>query len=373
MNHMPDGLKHRVLLAAQLSMAGKHNQSVKECLEICKDFPRELSAYFALAEALRAAGLSEKAGALERDLRRLSGHAVSEPSWLAIQPPLPPPPMPSGNIPKYVPDGHFYSPLVDPVFGLRWEDRLTARRQSMPGVEFSDANHLRFLNHIAPRFIGEYDYPLARPKDWNGRQFFEENRNFIGVDARALYVMLRHLRPRRMIEVGSGFTTMLSTDVNVRFLQSTCEICCIEPYRDEFGFEQLPGLRKRVKALVQDVPVSFFQQLGSNDILFIDSSHVVKTCSDVNYLMLEVLPQLQIGVVVHIHDIFLPSHYPRSWVIERGFHWNEQYLVQALLQGSNTFEVLFGSHYAWEFHTQALETALGKTPECGSLWLRKLR
>jgi len=274
------------------------------------------------------------------------------------------------------PDGHFYSPVVDREWLYSRRDEIWAGGSEMRGVDFNDASHRKILKKIFPRFIGDFDYPEKALGDKDSPQgYFLENSQFSGLDARALFVMLRWLKPRQVIEVGSGFSSLLTADVNQRFLDGKTDFRCIEPYPRPFlkaGFE---GLSKLVVSPVEAVPMDMFQSLQANDILFIDSSHVSKTGSDVNYLLLEILPRLRPGVIIHIHDIFLPEDYPQDWVLGEGRSWNEQYLVQALLIYSSGLEVLFGSHYAYRRHPETLRDALacpdGAVFSGGSLWLRR--
>jgi hypothetical protein len=134
----------------------------------------------------------------------------------------------------------------------------------------------------------------------------------------------------------------------------------------------VPGLAKLLPFRVQDVPLRLFESLRENDVLFIDSSHVSKTGSDVNFLCLEVLPRLAPGVLVHFHDIFLPGEYPKDWVLERGYSWNEQYLVHALLIDSIGFEVVFASCFAAQRYPHQIRAIFGKPCSGGSLWLRRV-
>ena len=126
---------------------------------------------------------------------------------------------------------------------------------------------------------------------------------------------------------------------------------------------------------VQDVDTRIFAELDAGDVLFLDSSHVAKTGSDVNHLCFEVLPRLRQGVRVHFHDIFLPADYPRQWVLNENRSWNEQYVVRALLMFNSAFRVLFGSSYAFAAHAVALRQALrdpgGAYYGGGSLWIEK--
>jgi hypothetical protein len=149
---------------------------------------------------------------------------------------------------------------------------------------------------------------------------------------------------------------------------------CIEPYPRQFLVDGVPGISDLVREKVEDVPLEFFDDLSAGDVLFIDSSHVSKAGSDVNYLFFEVLPRLAPGVVVHIHDIFLPDEYPKVWVIDQGRNWNEQYLVRAFLQFNSAWEVLWAAHFMGTRHTAAVQRVFPRYPSLGgggSLWIRR--
>jgi hypothetical protein len=189
-------------------------------------------------------------------------------------------------------------------------------------------------------------------------------------------VLLRELKPRRMIEVGSGYSSLLAADINHRFLASGIDLRCIEPYPPPFLRLPIAGITALIESRVEEVGLALFASLGRGDVLFIDSSHVVKTGSDVNYLIFEVLPRLGPGVVVHFHDIFLPNEYPKDWVLDEGRSWNEQYVVRALLMDSRRFKVIFGCAYAIEHHREEVRAALG-LPSRGvfggaSLWIERI-
>jgi hypothetical protein len=260
-----------------------------------------------------------------------------------------------------VPNGHFYSPVVDP-------EELRTRRASlwpvnMPevrGIEFNPTMHQKILSGWFPRHMPRYDFPEHFDAAMPPTQFFTCNSQFSWLDARALFVMLNELRPARMIEVGSGFSSLLTADVNQRCLDGGCHFTCIEPYPRQFLLDGVPGISELVVAKVQDVALETFDALDAGDILFIDSSHVCKTGSDVNHLYFEVIPRLRPGVFVHVHDIFLPFEYPHEWVLDENRSWNEQYLLRALLMQSNAFDVLFGSNYAHHAFPKLVATVLGR-------------
>jgi hypothetical protein len=194
-----------------------------------------------------------------------------------------------------------------------------------------------------------------------------------------LYGMVRSLKPRRILEIGSGHSTLLSAQAILANTSEDpgyrCELRAIEPYPSEILRRGFPGLSRLVTAPVQDVPIADFLELGADDILFIDSSHVLSIGGDVRYEYLEVLPRLNPGVVVHVHDIFLPAEYPEEWVRRQHRFWNEQYLLQALLVGNSGFEVLWGSSFMHLRHPEALERAFRSYRReerwPASFWLRR--
>lgn len=276
------------------------------------------------------------------------------------------------DIHKAFPDGHFYSPIVSKAeleSNAAW---TWPEKPRILGIDFNEAEQTRWLTEVLPRHLPDFDYPDEPDGRGNGSGFYIKNPAFSWLDARMLFALLRELRPRRMIEIGSGFSSLLTADVNRRFLNGNLELTCIEPYPRDFLRKGVVGISSLVERRVQDVPLETFAALEAGDILFIDSSHVAKTGSDVNFIYFEILPRLREGVLIHIHDIFLPHDYPKNWVLDIGLNWNEQYLVRALLMYSSAFEVLFGCAYAAARFPELVRQALGgELYGGGSLWLRK--
>lgn len=271
------------------------------------------------------------------------------------------------------PDGHFYSPVVniDDVWQRR--DRIWPEQPELLGIEFNKERQRRFLLEEFARFIRDYDYPDEKPPRAREDQFYNQNNSFGIMDSRSLFVMLRHLRPRTMIEVGSGFSSLLTADVNRRFLGGRLDFTCIEPYPNPFLLRGISGISRILQERVEDVPLSTFQRLGDGDILFIDSSHVAKTGSDVNYLVFEILPRLRSGVVIHFHDIPVPHEYPKEWVLYDGRSWNELYVVRALLMYTTAFEFVFGASFVSHYFREDVERLVGSDAAGGgSIWLRRV-
>lgn len=279
---------------------------------------------------------------------------------------------PASSRPSIYPVGHFYSPIVDTRDVERDAAQIWDDATSMCGIDMNDASHLEVLTQWFPAYIADYPYPdHGDAHDPTG--FFNLNDQFSWLDARFLYVLLRHLRPKRVIEIGSGYSSLLVADVNRRVLDGSIDFTCIEPYPREFLRRGIDGVTRLIEARVQEVPLTTFAALERGDVLFIDSSHVAKTGSDVLYLFFEVLPRLRPGVLVHVHDIFLPLEYPREWVIDQNRSWNEQYLLRALLMFSSRFRVRFGCAYAAHAHGPAVVKALARADGHGmgggSFWI----
>ena len=247
---------------------------------------------------------------------------------------------------------HFYSPIPD-TRPLKARDELWNRELTLAGVDLNESGQLEMLDRFEA-FRGEYDFPLE-PTGTPG-EYFIRNGGFGFVSATALHGMIRHFKPRRIIEVGSGFSTLVSARairMNDAEGRST-ELTAIEPYPNPTLRSGVDGLTRLVTEKVEDVDAGFFDVLEAGDILFIDSSHVLRTGGDVNHLYLEVLPRLNKGVVIHIHDIFFPLDYPRDWVVGKRRFWTEQYGLQMFLAFNSAFRVLWCGGFMYLRHREAL-------------------
>ena len=274
------------------------------------------------------------------------------------------------------PSGHFYSPIVDVVEVASREGALwPPLPHENLGIDFNEAGHRSVLTQVFPRFIADYAYPEREADVQRGYDFFTQNSQFSWLDSRAAFVLLREWEPARIIEVGSGFSSLLMADINRRFWNERCQITCIEPFPRPFLRDGVPGICEVIEKKVQDIDLSAFASLESGDVLFIDSSHVSKTGSDVNYLFFEVMPRLKAGVKIHVHDILLPNEYLKDWVLSERRSWNEQYLLRALLMYSNAFKILFGNSYAFSTMPDLVRAALahpkGHAFAGGSIWIER--
>jgi predicted O-methyltransferase YrrM len=269
---------------------------------------------------------------------------------------------------------HFYEPVPDTRTLV---DAVWDNESELPGIDLDSAFQAEFLRELTA---------LNRPA-WEGmtRQsasaknpFFLGNEYFDSVDAEILYGITRRFKPRRVYEIGCGFSTLLVEqairDNREADNSYVCEHLAIDPLPANFLRERNSGLAL-LPNRVQDIPLSTFEKLERNDVLFIDSSHVLTIGSDVRFEYLEILPRLKPGVLVHCHDIFLPAEYPREWVLNDHRFWNEQYLLQAFLTYNREFEVLWAGSYMHLKHSDLLAAAIPsyRQKRCHpkSFWIRR--
>lgn len=272
----------------------------------------------------------------------------------------------------FVPPGHFYSPVTnrDEILS-RQSDIFAQPARTISGIDLRESAQLELLESLLP-FYG--DLPFQDKA--NGKvRFCFENPAYSYSDAVLLYCMLRYLRPANVIEIGCGYSSLCMLETSKLFLDDSVRFEFIEPYpallKSLLSADELSRVVIHEKPL-QEVPLTTFEKLASGDILFIDSTHISKTGSDVNREFFDILPVLNPGVLVHIHDIFYPFEYPREWVLE-GRSWNEAYLLRAFLQFNIEFEIVLFNTFLAEFHSQVLAE---KMPLCGkgkgaSIWLRR--
>jgi Methyltransferase domain len=251
-------------------------------------------------------------------------------------------------------------------------DALWERESELVGLDLNVEGQLHLLREVFPSFRAEYETFATAPTGVP-HEFHLNNDKFDGTDALALYCMVRHLKPNLVVEIGSGFSSRVAARAAAK--NGATRLVCIEPYPEPVLRAGFPGLSELRELQVQEVPLEDFERLGAGDILFIDSSHVVAIGSDVNYLMLEVLPRLRPGVVVHVHDVFLPKEYPRDWIYKRHYFWTEQYLLQAFLAFNEVFEILLSNSYLGLHHREEVRQTFPSAPwwSGGSIWLRRKR
>lgn len=262
---------------------------------------------------------------------------------------------------------HFYSPIPDT---RALPESIWEAESELPGVEMNVAGQLRLLREVFPQYHDEYR-TFAHHKTDDPHAFYYDNGSFVASDPAVLHCMVRHFKPRRILEIGGGFSTLVTA--RAAQLNGATEFTCVEPYPNATLRGGVPGLARLIEQKAQDVDRALFAQLEANDILFVDTSHTVKCGSEVNTLFLEIFPRLNDGVIVHVHDIFFPSDYPRAWLHDHRIFWNEQYLLHAFLIGNAAFEVLFCNSFMALKYPEDLKIAFPEAPAWGggSFWMRK--
>lgn len=271
---------------------------------------------------------------------------------------------------RFAQHGHFYSPLpsrqdVESAFS-----RLPYG-PPFPAVEINSDGQFELLREFST-YYAELPFPEAATA---GRRFYLGNPSYGHHDACILYCMFRHLRPQRVVEVGCGYSSAAMLDMKDLLFGERLALTFIDPDLTQIEKLLLPGDAERstfVGLPVQDVNNAVFESLKSNDVLFIDTSHVSKVGSDVNHLFFKVLPALKPGVWVHIHDVPGNLEYPRHW-LDEGRAWNELYILRAFLMYNVTFKVMYSSAMMYNDHHDFLRVHM---PMCaagggGQIWLKK--
>ncbi|MBP8960293.1 MAG: class I SAM-dependent methyltransferase [Bacteroidales bacterium] len=277
----------------------------------------------------------------------------------------------------HITPNHYYQPIPDT---RTLKDDLWQKQSELAGIDINEEGQINLLSQFSSEFKEEYE-SFPRSKTLIPYQYYVNNSAFESVDGEILYCMIRYFKPKKIFEIGSGNSTYLSAQAILKNKEKDdsykCELVAIEPYPNDILRSGFRGFSKLMPKKAQDIPLSEFKKLRENDILFIDSSHVLKIGSDVQYEYLEILPRLNKGVIVHLHDIFLPAEYSKEWVLKDYRFWTEQYLLQAFLAFNDSFEVLWAGSYMHLRHPDKLEEAFSsyKRDERwpGSFWIRRIK
>jgi len=273
----------------------------------------------------------------------------------------------------FVPPGHFHSPIpsLDEV-RIREDVIFNKIPRKIPGIDLNEEEQM----NLFARFKKYYDELPFKADKTDSLRYFYENPAYGYSDAIFLYSMIRHTQPRRIIEVGSGYSSCVILDTNELFFNNNISCIFIEPYPQLLESLLRENDKDKIEIIprkLQDVEVSKFSSLSSGDILFVDSTHVSKVDSDVNYIFFEILPSLGSEVYIHFHDIFYPFEYPKEWIYEERA-WNENYILRAFLQYNSAFKILFYNSFLNHFYEQQF---ISEMPLCdknrgGSIWLKKI-
>jgi predicted O-methyltransferase YrrM len=273
---------------------------------------------------------------------------------------------------RFAAPGHFYSPLPDikEIESFKNNIWYNSVNENLNGINLNGNAQIAFLD-IINKFYKEIPFSDFK----NNLRYYFKNPAYSYSDGIFLYSIIRAFKPSQIIEVGSGYSSCLMLDTNDLFFNGNINMTFIEPYP-----KLLKSLIKQdekitiIPEIVQNVNLDTFSKLQENDILFVDSTHVSKINSDVNYLFHKVFPILKKGVLIHIHDIFYPFEYPKQWIYE-GRAWNEIYLLRAFLQFNDSFEIVAFNTYLQEICKDEIfiKFPLLKKNTGGSIWLRKIK
>jgi hypothetical protein len=276
------------------------------------------------------------------------------------------------GVQTFFPPGHFHSPIVNPNELDEYFSRsVKTEHNKIPGINldlsamksFWDSNCDLFRQAIFPT-----------DKSEAGR-FYYNGSPFPFGDAITLFAMLGSIRPKKIIEIGSGFSTACMLDSAERLDLHELHFVCVEPFPERLKRLLRPGDNQRITIIetcLQRVPLSQVIDLSKDDFLFIDSTHVLKTGSDVHYELFEILPALPSGVMIHVHDCPYPFEYPRDWIFRDNYSWNEAYALRAFLMYNVRFEIVFwGSLFKQKFprNVEEVNPQFAMNPGT-SIWLK---
>ena len=267
--------------------------------------------------------------------------------------------------------GGYYSPIPS-MEEIKKHNFNVPLPESLTGIDLNGNEQLKLLDSFEPFYR---ELPFTDEKS-NGLRYYYNNGFYSYSDAILLHCMIRHLKPKKLIEAGSGFSSSVTLDTNEKFMGNSINCIFIEPYPERLESLVKNNDKENVtihKKRLQEVPIEAFKELGENDILFIDSTHVAKFNSDVNYVIHGILPVLAGGVHIHFHDVFYPFEYPKEWLLE-GRAWNEQYMLRAFLEYNNNFRIVLFNTYLESMYEARIKSRfpLLYKNTGGSIWLKKM-
>jgi len=259
---------------------------------------------------------------------------------------------------------HYYEPAFHP----RHFRSDTSQPRKLPGIDLREASQLEFVRGL--RYADEVK--AWKTTQHSALEFSLGNTAFGPGDAEMLYQYVRYLKPRRIVEIGSGNSTKICSEATRKNEQEgspKVEHVCIEPYEMPWLESLGPEI---IRSKVESCPMEIFEKLTAGDFLFIDSSHMIRPQGDVLHEYVEILPRLQSGVHIHIHDIFTPRDYPPRWLVDEVRFWNEQYLLEAMLTKSPRYRIVAAINWLKHDHFELLQTVcpfLEPRHQPGSIYL----
>ena len=274
----------------------------------------------------------------------------------------------------HYPPGHYANPFPSLDEVQRYSDNLFDNsKESIPGVNLNLENQISLLNILSTKYN---EIPYNSNKNTQLRYSFN-NPMFCESDGIFLWLIINHFKPRKIIEIGSGYSSALMLDINDNLMEGTIDLTFIDPYTEKLKKNLRIDDNSKATIIekpIQDVDIKEFKKLKEDDILFLDTSHISKTGCDLNYDLFEILPSLNKGVIIHIHDIFFSFEYPKEWVLQQKAY-NEVYLIRSFLMYNDSFEIIIFPNYLMNKKEQWFKENM---PIClkntgGSIWLRKIK
>jgi hypothetical protein len=279
------------------------------------------------------------------------------------------------------PPGHYYSTIPDLDEVERNKERIFGN-ETIHAIDLRLKQQLDLLNGLK-EYYKKLPYQFSNPSvsDKQDYRYKVKDAYYRNSDAILLFCMVNYYKPGKIVEIGSGHSSALLLDTNEHFLNNSIELTFVEPYPEERFLKILRSGDERksklVKSFIQDVNEEVYTSLNDGDILFIDSSHVAKIGSDINFIFFEIFPKLKPGVLIHVHDIFFPFELPEPWISGRKWFWNENYILRAFLMNNPDYEILLFNDLLHKKHRRWFEEEM---PDClidaentGSIWIRKIR
>lgn len=269
--------------------------------------------------------------------------------------------------------GHFYNPIPDLNEVNQYEytfENNVEEALANSGIDLNFESQRNLLNS----FLKTYQIlPFQAEKTERFRYFFNNN-NYSYSDSIFYHSMLLHFKPKRVIEIGSGYSSCALLDTNEVHFDNAIECTFIEPYPELLqSLIRKDDKIKLVEKKIQEVDLSYFSELEANDVLFIDSSHVLKAGSDLNHILFKILPVLKQGVIIHFHDIFYPFKYPSNWINDHKRAWNEIYALRLFMSHNTNYKIVIFNTY---LQTKLKNWFRENMPLClknegGSIWIQK--
>ena len=274
----------------------------------------------------------------------------------------------------HVQGNDYYSPLNDVDFLEANPDLWVNPPLTPPAINWRLDEQLAAARELAP-FVSELaDVPAEPAGDCS--RFAWKNNFWENADALVQYGLVRARKPKRYVEIGCGWSSLLLKRALERNRAEghDCAVTLIEPYPNPAIFRHLPSTWTIHRKMIQRADPAIYDQLEAGDVLFYDGSHCAKVGSDVNWFFFHVLPRLKPGVLIHIHDISLPHEYPKPWIFDRGQTWNEQYVLQAFLMHNDAYRITLANRFIFLHRQTELERLYGKIqPVYGSsFWMEKV-